>query len=106
MISGEVDTWDYIWTFSCWASGGLTAIPEKNLVKNIGFGPNATHTTSDYPKISSMQAQELEFPLRCPTRIQRNVDADNYTDIYHYGINGKNRQSIVRRIVDKLKARF
>lgn len=38
-----LDTWDYVWTFSCWANSGLTCTPRVNLVSNIGFGPDATH---------------------------------------------------------------
>ena len=33
----ELDTWDYVWTYSCWAQNGLTATPRTNLVSNIGF---------------------------------------------------------------------
>jgi hypothetical protein len=39
------DTWDYQWTFTCLANGGLTALPNRNLVSNVGFGDDATHTT-------------------------------------------------------------
>ena len=41
---GQPDTWDYQWTFTCLANGGLTALPNRNLVSNIGFGDDATHT--------------------------------------------------------------
>ena len=36
-------TWDYQWTFACWIENGLTAIPNDNLISNIGFGVGATH---------------------------------------------------------------
>ena len=36
---GEVDTWDYPWQLSCWLQHGLTALPNVNLVTNLGFGP-------------------------------------------------------------------
>ena len=35
--AGQIDTWDYSWAYSCWANGGLTILPESNLVSNIGF---------------------------------------------------------------------
>ncbi len=42
---GEIETaWDYPWTASLWYSGGLTSTPNVNLVTNIGFGEDATHT--------------------------------------------------------------
>ena len=33
--SGEIDTWDHQWTFSCWAQNGLAIVPDINLVYNI-----------------------------------------------------------------------
>lgn len=44
--NNEIDTWDYQWTACAWYYGGLTATPNVNLVTNIGFGPDATHTVS------------------------------------------------------------
>src|SRR5205823_12199605 len=39
-----MDTWDYAFLLACWVNGGLTAVPAVNLVSNIGFRPDATHT--------------------------------------------------------------
>ncbi len=36
--AGQINTWDYSWTFACWANQGLTILPRQNLVSNIGFG--------------------------------------------------------------------
>src|ERR1700693_1667094 len=43
--SGQVDTWANQWLFACWRKGALSIIPCQNLVSNIGFGIEATHTT-------------------------------------------------------------
>jgi hypothetical protein len=40
----EVDTWDYQWTACNFYKGGLVATPHVNLIRNIGFGEDATHT--------------------------------------------------------------
>ena len=40
------NTWDFQWIFTCWTLGGLTVIPSVNLIENLGFGLDATHTTS------------------------------------------------------------
>lgn len=42
--SGRVDTWDYQLTFLSFLEMGRNIITHVNLVDNIGFGPNATHT--------------------------------------------------------------
>jgi hypothetical protein len=41
---GVNDIWDAQWLFACWSHGGLAALPAVNLVSNIGFGDDATHT--------------------------------------------------------------
>ncbi len=41
---GEIDTWDYQWAFACWQQRSLSVIPNVNLITNIGFRPDATHT--------------------------------------------------------------
>jgi hypothetical protein len=98
VISGEVDSWAYAWTYNCWVHGGLTAIPEKNLVKNIGFGPDATHTTGISERISAMQAWELNFPLRHPALVQRHREADRYADENHFGIRVEDGKSLFVRL--------
>ena len=37
-------TWDYQWILAIWLQHGLSIIPKTNLVTNIGFGNDATHT--------------------------------------------------------------
>lgn len=47
LIAGELDTWDYQWVFTIWKNGGLCITPNQNLITNIGFNSEATHTKSD-----------------------------------------------------------
>jgi hypothetical protein len=84
---GEIDTWDYQWTLSCWGQQGLTCLPAKNLVTNVGFGPNATHTMSAKNPSACLPREDLEFPLRHPSLVVRHVDADRFTHINHFGVN-------------------
>ena len=69
------DVWDYQWLFSRWNQGGCSIVPSVNLIKNIGFGPDATHTVSaDHPQ-AGISAGELKFPLKHrPFEIDRNYD--------------------------------
>lgn len=43
--AGPLDTWDFPWLFTVRARDGLVIMPERNLVENLGFAPDATHTT-------------------------------------------------------------
>lgn len=42
--SSKTHIWDYQWMLACWLQGGLSIVPNINLVSNIGFGADATHT--------------------------------------------------------------
>lgn len=73
----KIDTWDYVWTYSCWKSNLLTCLPRVNLVKNIGFGDDATHTfTEGYNPAS--ESSRIHFPLVHPNEITVNRKADQY----------------------------
>jgi hypothetical protein len=38
------DSWDAAWAYTCLVNSGMTILPRFNLVSNIGFGDDATHT--------------------------------------------------------------
>lgn len=40
----NVSWWDYQWSLTCVKNNGLSIEPNRNLVNNIGFGVDATHT--------------------------------------------------------------
>lgn len=76
VYEGKIDTWDYQWTFVCWLQSGLTILPNVNLVQNIGFGMDATHTTTSR---EASKAYQLTYPLIHPEYMVRDVQADNFT---------------------------
>ena len=59
VAAGEIDTWDYQWLASIWAHGGKAIIPNKNLVTNVGFGAEATHTTDVVSPFANLPTQAL-----------------------------------------------
>lgn len=72
------NNWDKQWLVSVRKQQGLAIVPNINLVSNIGFGKNATHTT-ELSRISDMETEEMSFPLVNPKRIRREYFADIYT---------------------------
>ena len=44
-----VDTWDVQWILTTWRYRALSVRPNQNLVRNIGFRPDATHTYGQHP---------------------------------------------------------
>jgi hypothetical protein len=45
-VQNNIDAWDYQWGFTRHINSGLACVASKNLIRNIGFGPGATHTKS------------------------------------------------------------
>lgn len=66
VFAGEIDTWDYQFTYTRLINSGLSVVPCKNLVSNIGFSQNATHTFSEpqmFPnKIMDFKTESLSHP--------------------------------------------
>jgi hypothetical protein len=75
---GSIDTWDFSWMFNCWLQGGLTVLPQVNLVRNIGFGADATHTSDQNSPLANLSTSKLEF-WRHPSHMVRNRPADEYS---------------------------
>ena len=67
-IQKGFDTWDYQLALTFLDSGFLSAVPANNLVSNIGFGPNGTHTTNS-SVLDRVPLQPLTFPLAHPPSI-------------------------------------
>jgi hypothetical protein len=76
--SGKISTWDYQWGFACIANGGLAILPQINLVSNIGFGKNASHTQRQ-SVVGNVPVGEMQFPLMHPDTIRRDEVADAFT---------------------------
>ena len=80
--TGQTDIWDYQWTFTCFANRGLTALPNQNLVSNVGFGFDGTHTLSP---AEAMPIDKGLKDIRPPTFVLRDCQADRYTFDHHCG---------------------
>ena len=76
--TGTIDTWDYHWMLACWIQGGLTVLPSVNLVSNIGFDQDATHTVQR-GRFSALPAEAMDFPLSHPPFVVRSARADSFT---------------------------
>jgi hypothetical protein len=68
------DAWDYQWFFACISNNGLCIIPNVNLVSNIGFGPDATHTKAP---AQPAETGRILVPIIHPSFIIRDHYADD-----------------------------
>lgn len=77
MGRGLVDTWDLQATHAAFVSRGLTATANVNLIENLGFGSDSTHT--EVRPTYLREAERLTFPLVHPTSMHTDSVADSWT---------------------------
>ena len=82
-LEGRPDTWDYQWIFACWSQSGLTALPNVNLVSNIGFGLEGTHCSGDSP-YANMAVEDIG-EITHPPFVVKHVEGDRYAFDHHFG---------------------
>lgn len=69
---GRLNTWDYQWAFCKLVNNQLSIIPAKNLISNIGFGKEATHTSGTLPKNMRQIVELPDLELKHPKFFIRN----------------------------------
>jgi hypothetical protein len=72
--------WDYQWTFACWSQNALTVVSEVNLISNIGFDIDATHTSDKGNSRENLPVTDAILPLVHPPFVLRNLSADLLAD--------------------------
>lgn len=55
VLSGKLNTWDIQWIFTVWRQNAIACRPNRNLVKNLGFGENSTHTTDSNSELGRLR---------------------------------------------------
>jgi hypothetical protein len=79
VYSGRMDTWDYQWSFACWMKKGLAVIPAVNLISNIGFGKDGTHTIKNVNHVVDIPSHNMNFPLLHPENVTPDLQAEKMT---------------------------
>ncbi len=103
----SVTWWDYQWLFICLINGGLTILPNRNLVNNIGFGPDASHTTH----LQSLDSASGGLGVfKHPSFLIRHAEADQFTYDHHFGgLRRKKEAQLLPRVqrrIDRLIQRI
>lgn len=83
VYANEIDTWDYQVSYLLWTTSRLAIVPRFNLVENVGFGPEATHTTNaDHPIAAKaiMHNDRLAGKLRSPHLMLPNHSYQQYIE--------------------------
>jgi hypothetical protein len=97
-FSSSVTWWDYQWLYAGLVRNALTALPNVNLVSNIGFGADSSHFKSTNHRENMTQGMPK---LTHPEFVLRDGMADKYTFKHHFL---GSTHSIDRVLLSRLKA--
>jgi hypothetical protein len=86
--AGQIDSWAYPWTACVWYHSGLTVTPNMNLVSNIGFGSDSTHTAASDSPLAAIPTAPLGEILH-PDVVAQDVEADRYVFNHTFGGRGQ-----------------
>jgi hypothetical protein len=89
-------SWDKQWLISVNKNNGLSILPNVNLVSNIGFGNEATHTPT-ITEYSNLPTYPIIFPLIHPKVIRINLSADLMT--HRKMFNGNNIGFLIQKLL-------
>ncbi|MGH8046074.1 MAG: glycosyltransferase family 2 protein, partial [Chthoniobacterales bacterium] len=65
----KANTWDYSWHFTCRSLGGLAILSARNLIENIGFGVDHTHTPLSLERLRQPASDCGSLAAFAPMRI-------------------------------------
>ena len=101
------DIWDYQWHIAIWINNGISITPNKNLVTNIGFNNNGTHTLCEIQGVSNKKSESIEI-IKHPIKIKIQREADKYlfykTNLLRY--NPPKKKITLKGFLSKLKNIF
>jgi hypothetical protein len=96
----QIDTWDYQVVFMLWAQSQLSIVPNRNLVSNLGFGSDSTHTQNASDRFSLIPTEKMIFPLVHPRLIFRDKEKDLLEALVIFG----SPTTLSKKILIKLKS--
>lgn len=99
--NGKIDTWDYQWSYCVFSNNGLGILPNQNLIQNIGFGVDATHTFDLESKLANMATQDMKFPIKNPIFLIADKQADDMTSELQF-----KPTPLVAKVINKIKSRL
>jgi len=86
MQEHKTDAWDYQWTYAIFKKGGLCINPTKNLITNIGFNSDATHTLDNNSIFNNQERFEIDTIIH-PKNIKIKTSLLNKINKIAFGIN-------------------
>ena len=97
--SGKLNTWDIQWFLTCLVQNGLSIVPSKNLINNIGiFGDHAEGDVSSSQNLQTFNLCEQSLASPPSITVDEAYDDAFYTQNFH-----PKRGDTFRKICGKMK---
>ena len=100
VYEGQSQSWAFPWSLTCWMNHGLSILPSVNLVSNIGFDQQATHTNRKSP-VEALPTEPIHQMIH-PSHVHRHVEADRFTDQLVFS--GAGRKGPIKRIEKAIRS--
>ncbi len=95
--AGKIDSWAWPLTFINFFNSGLCIIPNQNLVSNLGFGEDATHTMNKASLQGNVPVAQIT-DITHPVFIFAEKKADLFSIGYEFGVDEiRRKNNLLRR---------
>ena len=100
VYTGKItSSWAYHWYYSSWQNKKLAVVPSVNLISNIGFGQQATHTKKLKNIRANIPLEDIQFPLTHPPVVNSDAKLDMIEAKKIFRFKGVEK---IKRIVKKI----
>ena len=96
-------TWPRIWYYTMARHDGLAIIPSVNLIRNVGFGDDATHTRRRRHPLRLEATGRMAFPLDHPPDLAVNARYQRHLARYHAGSYARRASETMWSGIDMLR---
>ena len=104
-LSNQKSVWAYLWGIVRYSNNLLVVRPKVNLVANVGFGENATHT-SHSPDEKYIVSEQLDLPFVHPKYILPDYLADAALENFRLEAFQKTQIKVTKSNLKKIKTKL
>ena len=84
MYATHPHRWEACWRFALWTQGAYSVTPNVNLITNLGYRTDGTHTTGEN-WLSRIRSHPIALPLQHPQFIIPDTQADRFLYYARFG---------------------
>ena len=93
---GNLDAWDFPWLLAQILNSGLAILPKYNLIENVGYGEDATHSEGKAP---DFHPGTMDMPIKPVKNVVRNWKYDEaYSKRF---LKPKKVRRVIRKVIPR-----